>query len=158
MLWLTVGLAFIGLFLIYLEFFLPGGIPASFGSIILIGSLVTFFYEFNSYRWLFAYLGLLIVFVVLTCFLALSHIRSTGGRNSFYLKADQKGFYASSYDKSMLDKEGVALTPLRLSGHILIEGKQHQALARSRFIKKGQPVQVIGGRGSYLIVKAKEDV
>jgi len=156
MFWFTIGLLLIGLLLIYLEFYLPGGIPGTFGAILLISSMFTFYFEFQSISWSVAYLISTLLFTAMTCMLAIRNIRKTGKNNTMYLADDQRGYVASSFNKDVVGLIGVVITPLRLSGHIEIEGIQYQALAKNQFIEKGKKVKVVGGRGSYLLVQLKD--
>ncbi|MDN3504173.1 MAG: NfeD family protein [Rhabdochlamydiaceae bacterium] len=157
MFWLTIGLLLISLLLIYLEFYLPGGIPGTFGAILLLGSVFTFYTEFQSIQWSIAYFISALLFSAMTCLFAIRNIKRSGVHNTMYLAADQKGYMASSYNKEVVGLKGEAITSLRLSGHIEIEGRQYQAMSKNQFIEKGEKVIVIGGQGSYLLVKVYKD-
>ena len=150
MLWITLALLGLGLLLVYLEFFLPGGITGAVGGIVLLGSVFCFYAEFRSLGWSGIYFAFVIGLVVGTCFYALHRVRNS---ETVYLKGDQKGFLATTFDKKLVGKEGVAVSPLRLSGHIEVDGVEYQAMAQSRFIEKGKTVKIIGGRGGHLIVR-----
>ncbi|MBI3211628.1 MAG: hypothetical protein HYZ47_02960 [Simkania negevensis] len=66
--------------------------------------------------------------------------------------ADQEGFVAASFNRQLIGKRGVVATELKPAGHIVIENIRYQALSDGGFVDKGESVEVIGGRGAYLIV------
>ena len=152
MLWLILGLVIIGLFLIYLEFFVPGGIPVSFGILLLISSVFLFHYTVQIPSYTLAFLAVLIGAGIGACVLALRNIRATGKYNTVYLSKDQEGFQASGFEKEYVGMDGVAVTPLCQSGYVSIDGKKFQALSSGKYINKGDSIKVIGGRGAYLLV------
>jgi membrane-bound serine protease (ClpP class) len=147
-------LLFLGLLLVFLEFYTPGGILAMAGAIFLIAALLTFFMSAA----LLASIGfalLVICGVAGTVWLALWRIRKSSKENTFFLSQDQEGFQSTSFESGLVGKEGVALTDLRPSGFVLIEGKRFAATCRGAYIEKGSALTVAGGEGSQLIVKPK---
>lgn len=147
----VIALAITGLLLIFLEFFLPGAIMAIGGSLLLLASLLVYYmtYPMDSFFLLY-FLGL-IGAVYLVIRLGISQVRSS--KKTMYLDTDQEGYQACLYPKELVGKTGVALNDLRPSGHIRIEERTFQALAKTGFIEKGTYIQVVGGQGSHLIVQ-----
>lgn len=148
----TLLLLFAGLLLIFLEFFLPGGIIGAIGGILLLLSLAFFVKATHSLLSLMLYIIFVSVAVFFLIKLTLLWMKKTK-KNYIYLSSDQEGYLAAMYDANMIGKEGVAISDLKPSGHILIENKRLQALSKSGYILKGTSLRVIGGRGAYLIVK-----
>jgi membrane-bound serine protease (ClpP class) len=103
----------------------------------------------------FIFLPVVVVSLVLVIRLALWGITKTGQKNTIMLEDDQTGFVASSFDKELIGKEGVADTDLKPSGKILLEDKEYQAVSEMGYINKGTPVKVLRGEGAHLIVKEK---
>jgi membrane-bound serine protease (ClpP class) len=147
--------AFGGLLLIFLEFFFPGMVCALAGGVFLFTSLVFVFTEYSP-LWGVLYFFFLICLVLAICKTALWWIKSKTADGEFYLNTSQEGFVASEYDRSALGKQGVAFTDLKPSGHVLIAGKQLQALCETGYVAKGAAIQVVGGRGAYLIVRCDQ--
>lgn len=145
-------LAAIGIALIYSEFFLPGGILAVLGGISLLTSSILCFMQAST-LWGVLYLLFLMIAAFLTCRLALWKMRRSKTKDRFYLEKDQEGYVASSFNDNMIGKQGTVFTELKPAGHILIEGTQYQALSETGFLSKGDPVEVVGGQGSHLIVR-----
>lgn len=149
---LILFLAALGLVLIYTEFFLPGAIFAILGSIALLISSILCFMRTEALLSV-SYLLFLIVATALTCKFALWKMKHSRTKDSFYLEKDQEGFVASSFDHSLIGKRGTVFTELKPAGHILIEGTQYQALSETGFLTKGEHIEVVGGKGSHLIVR-----
>lgn len=145
----------LGLCLIFFEFFLPGIVFALIGSLSLIGSCIACFIYYPL-PWAFGYLIAVPLFVLGTCKLALFLLEKSKKRGDFASVADQTGFVASTFDTTAIGKEGIVSTELKPAGHIVVEGKQHQALSEQGFLDKGTVVHILSGRGSYLVVNKKE--
>lgn len=153
---LAIVLGLIGLLLVYFEFFVPGGILGALGALFLITGLVVNFWKQISPTWSLVYAALLIAFLVLTIRLAIWKIKKTDRVNHFYLAKDQEGYRASSYDKELIGEIGVALSPLKPSGHILIRDRPYQAVSESGYVQKGSKIEIISGEGSRLVVRKVE--
>lgn len=150
---IAIVLALVGLALIYIEFFLPGGILAIFGTCALIASVAVFGYKEQSFLAIvLAFFGLLAL-VIIVCKVALWRLQAS---ETIYLKDDQEGYVACSFDPELIGKEGIVLSDLKPSGHISVGGKLWQALSESGYIAKGAQVVVIGGAGAHLKVIEKE--
>lgn len=152
---MTPGILFIviGLLLVFLEFFLPGGIMGAAGGVLVAIGLVVFALNSNSMVLVITVTVATIVAVVLLGYFALRRIK---GSKRIYLSQDQSGYRASSWAKEMIGKEGEVLAALRPSGHISIDGKRFQALSRMGYIDQGEKIVVVGGQGAHLVVKRKE--
>ena len=149
----------LGLLLILVEFYLPGAVMGVTGGILVLTSIVLFAMQTDS-------LILIALYIIAVCasiwFLvkfALWRIRTAKPNRSIYLNSDQKGYYASSFDSSMIGKKGVVATDLKPGGHILIEGKRLQAISQNGYLVKGTEVIVLSGQEESLIVKPiKKDI
>ena len=147
---------FIGLLLIFLEFYLPGGVMGTLGALTILASVILFVMQTDSPLLIFLYIAATVVLLALVIRLALWRIRAASPESSIYSPYDQEGYYASSYDKEAVGKEGVVDTDLRPGGHVVVEGKRQLAISRSGYLSKGEKIVVIGGEGESLAVKKKE--
>jgi len=147
---IAIILSIIGLVLIYLEFFLPGGIFAIGGTLLLISSVFMLLIEKIQIIYFIIYIILLISFVFLTIKLALKKIKTN---KDIFLDSNQEGYRASIYKKDLIGEIGVAFTDLRPSGKIFINETYYSATSKENFIEKGSKIQVIDGEGANLIVK-----
>lgn len=140
----AVSLAVMGLILIYLEFFLPGGIFAIGGILLLLSSLFTLIVQKIQ----------MIYFVVYTCLLilvAFSIIKLAINR----VKAIKRVCQESEIEEEsseLIGEVGVATTDLKPHGQISINDFSYTASCDS-FIQKGAKIQIVDIKGSNFIVK-----
>ena len=149
----AVLLLLLGLFLIFLEFFLPGGIMGTAGALALVGSVVVFALDASSPLLVLGYVILVAAALTLLIKFALWRVRSGKAGRSVYLHTDQEGYKTFTFDEEAVGKEGVAQSDLKPSGFVKVQGKRHQAVAKTGYINKGSPITVTEGRGAYLVVK-----
>jgi len=121
------------------------------GAILLLASLFVYYMTFSADWYFYVYIACLLASVCLVVRLGIWQVRSC--KKTMYLDTDQEGYQACLYPKDLVGKGGVALNDLKPSGHIRIEGKTLQAMAKTGFIEKGTEIQVLGGQGSHLIVQ-----
>jgi membrane-bound serine protease (ClpP class) len=140
----------------YFEFFLPGGILALLGTIVLIGGAVLFFFETGSPLFSFVYVLGFLLLAGLMCYLALKHIRKSGKKDSFFLQKDQAGYSSAKMEEDLTGKEGVVSTELKPAGHVRIEEKVYQAVSQGSFLSKGSVIEVVQMKGSHVVVKLKK--
>ncbi|MCB1135512.1 MAG: serine protease [Chlamydiia bacterium] len=142
-----------GLLLVYLEFFLPGGVMGALGGILMLLSVIVFAGESSTFLPVVGFFLAAAVGLALVVRLAIWRIRAASPERSVYLASDQKGYVASSFDEGAIGQEGEVLSDLKPSGFVFVDGRKQQAISQTGYIKSGCHVVVIGGRGSYLIVK-----
>lgn len=143
----------VGLFMIFLEFYLPGGIMGVLGAVAVLASIVLFAMQSNSPLAILLYIIGTVASTVLLFKFALWRIRHAKPDRSIYSEGDQEGYVACVYDKSAIGKMGIVQSDLKPGGHILVEGKKHGAISKSGYITKGSEVIVLGGEGESLTVK-----
>ncbi len=154
---LGIVMMILGLILVLLEFFVPGGVIGAGGAILLIFGLVIF--ATGSPSILLTIVVVVVLLVALGCLVkfALWRIRHTKQESSIYLKTDQEGYRASEFGEELVGKEGTIVSPLRPSGNIVIEGKRIQAVSLEGYLDKGTKVVVVAGEGAHLIVRKKKE-
>ncbi len=146
----------LGLLLIFIEFFLPGGALAIAGGVFIVMSIILFAVTAKSgIAVLFYIIGTVLAVALLVKFTLWRMRRGHLGK-SIFLNTHQEGYTASTFEKEFIGKDGVALTDLKPAGHILIEGKRFQAIAKTGYLQKGSQVTVVGGEGAHFIVVEKE--
>ena len=125
------------------------------GTMVFI-SLIIFAIESQStIETVLLFIAVVIALVLLIKF-ALWRIRTAKPNHSIYSADHQTGYQACSYDKSAVGKTGLVVTDLKPCGHVLVEGKQYQAISQNNYLVKGTVVLVIGGQEGSLFVKSKE--
>jgi membrane-bound ClpP family serine protease len=148
-------LLFIGLLLIFLEFYTPGGILAVGGGLFFLAAIYAFIVNTDSALVSAFFILSTFILLTLTIKFALFQIKKSAAKNSFYLADDQAGYKACSFHTGLIGSEGTALCDLGPSGYILLDGKRYAATCRDSYIDKGTDIIVVGGEGTQLIVKEK---
>lgn len=150
----TVLLLLIGFGLIFLEMHIPGfGVPGVVGAICLILAVVLTAQNFaQALVMALAILAVLgaMIGVVLTCF--------TKGKlfKPLILSDEQKkehGYISSSDLDYLLGKKGVAITDLRPSGSVDIDGVKLDVISEGEYIPSGTTVEIFKVSGVKLLVK-----
>lgn len=145
----------LGLFFIYIEFYIPGMVMGICGGLLLIASLFLFIISSTSYVYSLGFFILILLLLFALIKFALWHIPRIKPGNSIYLKSDQEGYLASTFDKEAIGKEGIVLTDLKPGGYIEVDKKQHAAISLSGYMSAGEKVIVLRGEGDSLIVTRK---
>ncbi len=145
-------LLFIGFLLIFLEFYLPGGIIGAAGAVALITSLFLFAKAHTWSSFVLLLVAVIMALILLIRF-ALWRIVHAPPERSIYLNKDQQGYLASTFDVAAIGKKGVVSSDLKPGGYIHINGKRQQAISIVGYLEKGTEVIVIGGQEESLIVK-----
>jgi membrane-bound serine protease (ClpP class) len=148
-------LLFAALLLIYLEFYLPGGIMAAAGVLFLLSGFVLLILENASMGQFLLFLFLTVAGTVFVIKFALWNIKRTSKTRYMYLDSDQQGYRASSGDHEMVGKSGTALCDLHPGGYVLVENRRFSAISVGGYVEKDEEVIVIGGEGETLQVKSK---
>lgn len=151
----SIILLLVGLLLIFLEFFLPGGVMGAAGGLIVIGSVILFASTGHGAVEVLLFAAAAVAGVAVVIKFALQRVKKADPELGLYSHGDQEGYQASGYDKDMIGEEGEALSDLRPSGHVVIHSRRHQAVSQSGYITSGDKIVVVDGRGAHLIVKLK---
>jgi membrane-bound ClpP family serine protease len=143
----------VGLILVWLEFYLPGGILAVGAALFILGAQVSFYSQTGSMGFTFLFFVISCALTITTVYFAIQRIRKSADKNTFFLSKDQEGYKAASFAKELIGKNGVTLTEFGPSGYVLIDGERYAAVCRGPYLDKGEDVVVIAGESGYLVVK-----
>ena len=152
--WPAIFLFVFGIIFILVEAFMPGfGI---FGIVGLTAVIISIVLAAASTA-LGIYM-LLISFIIagIAGYLAFKYFQRKGTLKRFILSesATREAGYSSSGDYGfLLDKTGEAITPMRLSGTIEIEGKRYDAVSEGSFIYAGETIKVTKVEGYKIVVR-----
>lgn len=151
--WLPALCFILGFALITFELFNPGfGAPGISGIILLILGIM-----FTARSLLDAIVMVLIVLIVIGILLFLVIRSASKGKLNRKLILSEKlnkeaGYVGRSEPESFLDKEGTAITMLRPSGIIDVDGKRLDVVTNGEFLPKGTKVKVVKIEGMRIIV------
>jgi len=138
---------FAALAILVLEVFVPsGGVLAVLGG---LGLAISIYYGFRES--IFLGIGQILASIIAVPLMFLYGLRKMTLNKELDTK---EGFHS---DKSgmayLIDKQGVALTPLRPSGAVIIDGKRFDVVTEGEMIDKDTPVKVAKIEGARIIVK-----
>ncbi len=143
----------LGLLLICIELFIPGGIAGAIGCCIVF---LTILFRTNSLSDFFIVLFMVTLIAIGICCLIWRIIPKEIRNRTLYLQTDlskKEGYFPAPERGGYLNQEGVTKSILRPSGKIQIGSEILDAQAEQAFIEAGKPVIVIGVEGSQLIVR-----
>ena len=149
---LIIGLFVVGVALIAIEVFVPGGIIGIMGILSIIAGVVVSYSEFGfTGVWISGAAAVVILVAVLLFeFLVLPKTK-LGGR-LFLRKAVEGTSQPPLAEEDDIGKECVTLTPLSPTGTVLLDGKKVEAASRSGFISKNETMKVVGKDNFRIIV------
>ena len=135
----TLILFALGVGLILLELFIPGGIAGSIGLLAIFASF--FMASDNVVHMGFSLLIALTASIVLSILM----IRVFGKKMKFFKRiiltdstSTEKGYVSNKNRLELIGVEGITLTPLRPSGTIIVDDERIDAVSEGGFIAKGQ--------------------
>ena len=150
---LFAGFIAVGLVLIAVEIFVPGGVLGTIGALALMVAIVMGFFAFGPQG---GFLAAVCIVIASAVFLALwirIFPRTKVGK-VLTLKREGSDFKSADPTPSpLLGKEGVALTNLQLSGLAQIDGKRTDGVADADFIEPGAHVKVVKVEGARIVVR-----
>jgi membrane-bound serine protease (ClpP class) len=161
--WEEALLFLTGIVLVVVEiFFVPGlGVPGVLGLIFVIAALVlaligipidvSFKTGVLADAMTRVLLSLLGAFVLALVFVRLLSKTSMG--RSLVLEDAETGFLSAPSASDLIGQTGEALTDLRPTGKVVIDGERHEATSEREFIARGARVRVISKDGPALVVR-----
>lgn len=144
----------LGIVLIILEFFVPGGILGLLGAAAIIGSLFIAGYDLAHMS-----LSVAIAFIVaiVAGIILFKWIGTERGILKKLILRDRTtsdlGYVSNVERKDLIGKKGITLTPLRPSGTILMADERLDVVSDGAFIEKDKQVQVIHVEGMKIVVR-----
>ena len=153
--WVILAVFLIGIILLLVEMFVPGfGVPGILGIIAIFASIVLASSSIEQA------LMSIVIAILLTIIAGVLIFKYAPRNNKFFdritlsTSLSTKGGYISTADYSeYVGKTGVAISPLRPSGSIEIDGRKLDAVSEGDFIERDEQIKVIKVEGSRIIVK-----
>ncbi len=150
---LSLSLYLVGLVLICLEVFVPGGILGTIGFLLIVSSIWVAFVQLGSVAGsYFLVSGLVLAMVSLYAVMRFG--TKTGLSRKLFLQSTERGFRATSENLEHLKgKTGVSLTTLRPSGKALIEGRKVNVVTEGVFLPRDCKIKVVMLEGNRVVVR-----
>ena len=147
----VIALGTAGVALLFLEMFLPGMIAGIIGAILLIASVFVAYSDVGTEAGNVTLAAATAITALLWWWWATKFQHTRFGR-SMTLTAAGAGTAQAEGITQLAGQTGVAITPLRPSGTILVEGKRLDAITGGEFIEQGSCIRIVRAEGSALIV------
>ena len=150
----SIALFVIGIILVLLEFFLPGGIIGFIGFGSIIGSLFMAAQDpvHMTVSLLVAIAASILVFILF--------VKVFGKSMKFFKKliltdatTTEKGYVSHKNRVELLGTVGMALTDLRPSGTAVIDDERIDVVSEGGFILKGSSIKIVKVEGSRIVVR-----
>ena len=150
----AIILLVLGIILIILEFFVPGGIVGFIGVGCIIGSLLMSGYDISHMT-----MSIAIAFIV-AIIAAVILFRSIGLEKGIFRHiilrdrtSTDLGYVSNENRHELIGQTGTVITPLRPSGTVHIEGERIDVVSEGSFIEVGKSVKVVKVEGMKIVVK-----
>ncbi|MFF2497505.1 nodulation protein NfeD [Peribacillus sp. NPDC058075] len=155
----SLAMFIIGVILVLIEFFIPGGIIGLLGFTAIVGSLflATGDPVHMTISLLIAVTVSILVFILL--------VKVFGKQMKFFRKMiltdatkTEQGYVSNPNRLDLLGVEGKALTDLRPSGTALVKDERVDVVTEGSFISKGSSIVIIKVEGSRVVVREIPDL
>lgn len=156
----TIVLFIIGLVLLFLEVFLPGGIIGIIG----LGAIFTsFFMATTSYMLMAISIAIAAVVAIGGAFILMKFFkRRLNGFRKLVLSdstSTEKGYISSRDRKDLIGQQGITTTPLRPSGTVLLNEEYLDVVTEGGYVGSDIKVKIIKVEGSRIVVRPiKEEI
>ncbi|MGG1573579.1 NfeD family protein [Fictibacillus sp. NRS-1165] len=155
--WESIALFILGIILLLLEVFVPGGIVGILGLAAVIASLVM---AAGSITTIVTSMGIALLVTILGAFLFLKFFGYKGPLRKLVLfdsTSTEKGYISSKQRQDLTGRIAESITPLRPSGTAELDGEYLDVVTEGSFIQKGKPVRIVKVQGSRIVVREVKD-
>jgi len=153
MLKLVIALYILGIILLSMEIYVPGGVLGTAGIVFLILSIVLSFISV-SVQFGFFMLFLVSLSIGIAFYLALKYFPGSKiGKMLFLSRNIDSNVAEESSSAGLLGKKGIALTDLRPSGTAKIDGRRLDVVTQGDYIQKNDTIEIIEVEGNRIVVK-----
>jgi len=156
--WTSIILFVAGMILLIVEGMVPGfGLPGISGIILVVIGLVL---AMNSLQNALMAVSISIIITAIITVILVKYGHKKPYFDKIVLSTEQKnqeGYTSANSKIEYLGKEGIAITELRPSGIIEVEGKRMDALSEGNYISKGSKIKIGKVEGSKIIVRRLEN-
>lgn len=149
----------VGIGLLVLEIFLPGGIAGIIGAAAIVGS---FFLASEN----IVHMGISVLIAIgISVIVSILMVKVFGRKMKIFRKIvltdatkTEEGYVSNENRTELLGLEGYTLTPLRPSGTVLIGDERIDVVSEGSFIQKDRRVRVVKTEGARIVVREVPDL
>jgi len=142
----------LGIVLLVLDLFTPGIILAVGGVLAFLAATWQAFDQFGTFYGLLAFFVGAVLLIVALYIEYVILPKTRVGKRFFLHTPEQGASLATTAAATLSGREGVALTTLKPTGQIEIDGKRHEARSLDGQIERGTRVKVVGAENFSLTV------
>jgi membrane-bound ClpP family serine protease len=147
----------VGVILLVIEMMIPGfGVFGISGLACLLGALFLYLGATGEAAMIVGALLFFTVVLGVWFFKKGPHSRLGKQITLGFRSTTDKGYTTNGDLRDLVGKQGVAETPLRPSGRIIIDDEPVDAISRGEFYEAGTPVRVIAVEGRRIVVEKEE--
>ena len=147
----------LGLMMVCLEVFIPGGIVGTLGGVALIGCVILAFVNHGTTFGLYWLSGVMVI-TLIGLFLSIKFLPNSPAGRRLFLSSSEKGYSAAEVGLAeLVGKTGSALTNLRPAGMVDIDGSRIDVVTGGEFVEKGTQVKIIRVEGNRVLVEQKTE-
>ncbi|WNB93481.1 nodulation protein NfeD [Bacillus sp. NEB1478] len=155
--WESVLLFVIGLVLIFLEIFLPGGIIGIIGVVSVLTGLIL---AGGSLSGILMAISIAIIVTIIGSYFFIRSFGYNGPLKRLVLfdsTSSEKGYLSHQERMDLIGKTGRTITPLRPSGTIKIDDELIDAVTEGSYIKNDVDIKIIKVSGGRVVVRLFEE-
>lgn len=150
----AITLLVIGIILLILEIFVPGGVLGVIGASAIVVSLFIAGYDLSHMA-----ISILIAFIVaIVTFIVL--YKSAGEERGLFKKivlrdrmTTDEGYISAQNRDNLIGEEGVSVTPLRPAGTMLLHDERIDVVTEGNYIGIHKPIKVVHVEGMRVVVR-----
>ena len=151
-----MSLYVVGLVLICLEVFVPGGILGTIGFFLIVSSIWIAFVRLGSVGGSYFLVGSLVL-AMGSLYVVMRFGTKTRLSKKIFLQSTEKGFKSTSENlEDLKGRTGISITTLRPSGKALIDGRKVNVVTEGVFLSKGCKIKVLMVEGNRVVVRKME--
>lgn len=153
---LIVLLLVLGLLLLGVEIFAPGGILGAIGAVAMIAGCIVA-YNIFGIKGCAITTAVTLVALSVAIYVEMVILPKTALGRSLFVNdpSDHEQMSADKENSVLIGQDAVTETMLAPTGYVLIGSKRHEAMSQSGLIAQNISVKVIGSNGSRLVVSSK---
>jgi len=152
-----LSLYVVGLVLICLEVFVPGGILGTIGFFLIVSSIWIAFVRLGSVGGSYFLVGSLVL-AMGSLYVVMRFGTKTRLFKKILLQSTEKGFRSTSENlEDLKGKTGISITTLRPSGKALIDGRKVNVVTEGVFLSKGCKIKVLMVEGNRVVVRKTDE-
>lgn len=152
-----MSLYVVGLVLICLEVFVPGGILGTIGFFLIVSSIWIAFVRLGSVGGSYFLVGSLVL-AMGSLYVVMRFGTKTRLSKKIFLQSTEKGFRSTSENlEDLKGRTGISLTTLRPSGKALIDGRKVNVVTEGVFLDRGSKIKVVMVEGNRVVVRRIEE-